>query len=151
MSEGSYFLHIFFNTFTYVYFHFFQCCAPFIWSRHFIYFKCDLLISKSRFFICSLSSWLDILNLGKLLQKNLCMFVIQVKNYTRSKKHQPKPLSVIIYLIKSKLSIPKLGDHSTLLVSFHLKRHMGDFVIQVDCEMKYLNRFIRLSQVWLIF
>ena len=31
----------------------------------------------------------------------------------------------------SEVSIPKPGDHSTLLVSFHLKRHMGDFVIQV--------------------
>ena len=31
----------------------------------------------------------------------------------------------------SEVSIPKTGDHSTLLVSFHLKRHMGDFVIQV--------------------
>ena len=27
------------------------------------------------------------------------------------------------------------GDHSTLLVSFHLQRHMGDFVIQV----RFLN------------
>ena len=26
------------------------------------------------------------------------------------------------------------GDHSTLLVSFHLQRHMGDFVIQVRLE-----------------
>ena len=24
-----------------------------------------------------------------------------------------------------------IGDHSTLLVSFHLQRHMGDFIIQV--------------------
>lgn len=31
----------------------------------------------------------------------------------------------------SEVAIPKPGDHSTLLVSFHLKRHMGDFVIQV--------------------
>ena len=32
---------------------------------------------------------------------------------------------------QSKVKFPILGDHSTLLVSFHLKRHMGDFVIQV--------------------
>ena len=133
------------------YFSFFLHCTPFIWSRHFICFKCDLLISKSRFFICSLSSWLDILNLGNFSRRN-CYVCIKTKNYTKTKTSVSlKPLSVIIYLIKSKLSIPKLGDHSTLLVSFHLKRHMGDFVIQVDCEMKYLNRFIRLSQLWLIF
>ena len=36
----------------------------------------------------------------------------------------------------SKVAIPKTGDHSTLLVSFHLKRHMGDFVIQVTANSR---------------
>ena len=30
------------------------------------------------------------------------------------------------------------GDHSTLLVSFHLQRHMGDFVIQVSDFLSFL-------------
>ena len=42
----------------------------------------------------------------------------------------------VVYNVLVFPSIPKLtplcvGDHSTLLVSFHLQRHMGDFVIQV--------------------
>ena len=36
----------------------------------------------------------------------------------------------------SEVSIPNPGDHSTLLVSFHLKRHMGDFVIQVTTNSR---------------
>ena len=38
----------------------------------------------------------------------------------------------------SKVPIPIAGDHSTLLVSFHLKRHMGDFVIQVHIRLTQL-------------
>ena len=42
-----------------------------------------------------------------------------------------KALSFPIVNAESEVAIPTPGDHSTLLVSFHLKRHMGDFVIQV--------------------
>ena len=34
-----------------------------------------------------------------------------------------------------------LGIHSTLIVSFHLQRHMGDFVIQVSLEMIAIGHF----------
>ena len=51
----------------------------------------------------------------------------------------------------SKLAIPKTGDHSTLLVSFHLKRHMGDFVIQVtrtpDTDNKMIQTLYFLSAI----
>ena len=52
-------------------------------------------------------------------------------------KFDAQLLMMYLYKLLSSLKFefpslyPVVGDHSTLLVSFHLKRHMGDFVIQV--------------------
>ena len=62
-------------------------------------------------------------------------------------------MKILIYLLKLlsslKFEFPLwiVGDHSTLLVSFHLKRHMGDFVIQVnDSIFPFLTQTSRLEK-----
>ena len=54
---------------------------------------------------------------------------------------------ISIETLHPKLIPPCTGDHTTLLVSFHLQRHMGDFVIQVRFPNFGIDALVRSVKV----